>query len=94
MREYSGLKLISLLEGAAGPEEEAVVAWVRNLPALCRCFPGLAQLRDGHFPQALLAGPPLSPAPPALTFVNLPLNLLQGWDMGNLSNILMVLQEE
>lgn len=94
MCEYPGLKLISLLGGAAGPEEEAVVAWVRNLPALCRCFPGLAQLRDGHFPQALLAGPPLSPAPPALTFVNLPLNLLQGWDMGNLSNILMVLQEE
>lgn len=94
MCEYPGLKLISLLGGAAGPEEEAVVAWVRNLSALCRCFSGLAQLRDCHFPQPLLAGPPLFPAPPALTFVNLPLNLLQGWDMGNLSNFLMILQEE
>lgn len=91
MREYSGLKLISFLGEAAGPEEEAVMAWVKNLSALCRCFPGLTQLRDGHFPQVLLAGLPLSPVPPALTFVNIPLNLLQGWDMGNLSNFLMIL---
>lgn len=93
MRQYPGLKLIFLLGGAAGPVEEAAMAWVKNLLALCRYFPGLAQLRDGHFPQALLAGPPLFPAPPALTFVNLLLNLLQGWDMGNLSNFLMILQE-